>query len=230
MSFPAGGFAPPTVFSRIAVIRHHRVRLRFVEGHPSDDHSVGAGPRHLGSCLVDGGFWHHQRRVLDDLDRAVFVFLGGRWIIASEILVLFLLRRTHKVDDTKRDKFSSCAPRDDPQQAKEFRISLVLPRGPDTPPPCPPHRDCCPTLGAWGRQRSGGEEEEEEWRWVGAQSRAPGWSGSPGASPRPPGQSETPPSGRHGHKDAFKETDLRFNEQQEGEGEAGRAGQKVKNK
>lgn len=97
--FSAGTLNPLTVFPLLPVVRHHRVCFRFIEGHPSDDHSVGAGPRHPGSCLADGGFWHRQRGVLDDLDRTLF--LGARWIIASERLILFLLRRTHKVEEPK---------------------------------------------------------------------------------------------------------------------------------
>lgn len=46
--------------------------------------------------------------------------------------------------------------------------------------------------------------EEKAERWVGSQSRVPGWLGSPGASPPLPPHLGTPPSGRHGQKEALK--------------------------
>lgn len=40
------------VLSRLPVIRHHRIRLRFIESHSSDYHSIGASLRHLRSLFV----------------------------------------------------------------------------------------------------------------------------------------------------------------------------------
>lgn len=60
-----------TVLTRLPVVCHHRIRLRFIKRHSSDDHSVGGGLRHRRSLLVSHIFGSRLRSDLSDLSRAI---------------------------------------------------------------------------------------------------------------------------------------------------------------
>lgn len=86
-----------TVLTRLPVICHHRIRLRFIKGHSSDDHSVRSSPRGRRNLFVNHNFGSHLRFGLNDLSRAIF--LWGGWFFPNKLpLILFLLviRRIHK--------------------------------------------------------------------------------------------------------------------------------------
>lgn len=61
------------VISRLPIISHHWIWLRFVKSHSSDDHSIRASLRHLRCLLVSLVFGSHLRFHLNDLSRIVCV-------------------------------------------------------------------------------------------------------------------------------------------------------------
>lgn len=79
-----------TVLSRLPVVCHHRVRLRFIKGHPSDYHSIGPGLWHLRSLSVSHIFGSHLRFDFNDLSRTICVQNG--WIFPNKFLFILILR------------------------------------------------------------------------------------------------------------------------------------------
>lgn len=79
-----------TVLTRLPVICHYWVWLRFIEGHSSDDHSIGPSPRRRRSRLVSQDFGSPLRFDLNDLNRTICLW-GGRVFPNKCLLILVLL-------------------------------------------------------------------------------------------------------------------------------------------
>lgn len=98
------GFAL-TVLTRLPVICHHWIGLRFIKSHSSDDHSIGSSLRHLRSLLVSHDFGSHLRFGFNDLSRTISL-QEGCFFPNKLLLILFLLvvRWIHKASMRRKHK------------------------------------------------------------------------------------------------------------------------------